>query len=189
MKILLLFPILVYLLLVIVNQDLLHTQQVINIFWAKELSIPFLFYNSVFIVFYAVIVFFAYDSLNIFLKYKIKRQEKEITELKPKLYDGQSDILKKISKEIESGNKEIKKENKEHIKSILSESDDKIKNILSKNNDKLEKLIKKSDEKLEEYKKSNKEVLIQHWKETDKLLWKINLLDKWLLDKIKSSLS
>ena len=95
MKILLLLPILAYLLLVLVNQDLLHTNQTINIFWAKELDIPFLFYNSVFIVIYAVLVFFAYDSLNIFLKYKLKKQEKEIIELKSKLYDWQEDIFEK----------------------------------------------------------------------------------------------
>ena len=177
MKILLLLPILIYLLLVLVNQDLLQTQQTINIFWAKELSIPFLFYNSVFIVLYSVIVFFAYDWLNIFLRYKLEKQEKEIVELKSKLYNWQEEILKKISKEIEWGLKDIKKENKENIKILVLESDEKVK-----------KLIKKSDEKLDEYKNLNKELLLQHWKETDKILWKVNLLDKWILDKIKDSI-
>ena len=129
-----------------------------------------------------------YDWINLFLRYKIRKQEKEIVNLKSKLYEGQADILKKISKEIENWTKEIKKENKEQIKTFFDKSDEKIKNILSKSNEKLEKLIKKSDEKLEDYKNSNKQVLIQHWKETDKILWKMNLLDKWILDKIKNSL-
>ena len=177
MKILLLLPILFYLLLVLVNQDLLHSTQNINLFWAKQLEIPFLLYNSIFIVFYAVLVFFVYDWLNIFLKYKIWKQEKEIVKLKSKLYDWQADILKKISKEIENSYKDLKKENKETIK-----------NILIKNEEKIEKLLKKSDEKLENYKKLNQELLLKHWRETDKILWKINLLDKWILDKIKDSL-
>lgn len=177
MKILLLIPILFYLLLVLVNWNLLHTEQVINLFWAKEISIPFLFYNSIFIVLYSVIVFFAYDWLNIFLKYKIKKQEKEIVFLKSQLFDNQEKLLKNISKEIENWKKEIKKENKELIK-----------NLEDKHFEKIQKLIKDSDEKLEKYKNTNKELLLQHWKETDKLLSKINLIDKWILDKIKNSL-
>lgn len=188
MKILLLLPILVYLLLVLVNWDLLYNYQTINLFWVKSISIPFLFYNSVFIVVYSVLVFFAYDWLNIFLRYKIKKQEKEIVKLKSMLYDGQEDVIKKISKEIEKYNKDLKKDNKEIFKDYFEKSDERIDKIISKNNEKLEKIIKKSDEKLEEYKTSNKQLLIQHWKETDKILWKINLLDKWILDKIKDSL-
>ena len=188
MKVLLLLPILFYLLLVLVNGDLLHSHQVVNFFWAKEVNIPFLFYNSVFIVLYSVIVFFAYDWLNIFLRYKLKKQEREIIELKSKLYDWQEDLIKKISKEIENWNKEIKKENKENIKNIWEKHDEKIEKIITKNNDKLEVFIRKGDEKLENYKNSNKELLLQHWKETDKLLSKINLIDKWILDKIKDSI-
>lgn len=177
MKVLLLLPILFYLLLVLVNLNLLDSHQTINLFWVKDFNVPFLFYNSVFIVLYSIIVFFAYDGLNIFLKYKLRKQEKEIIELKAKLYNWQEDILKKISKEIENWNKEIKIENKENIK-----------NISDKNNNKLESLIKKSDERLYDYKKSNKELLLQHWKETDKLLSKINLIDNSILDTIKNSL-
>jgi len=188
MKVLLLLPIIIYLALILVNLDLAKNLQEVNLFGAETLKIPFLLYNSIFIVVYSVLVFFAYDSLNIFLRYKISKQEKEIVDLKSQLYDWQADILKKISKEIENWNKEARKENKEFIKNISLENDDKIKNILSKNNEKLEKFIKKSDERLEDYKNSNKELLVQHWKETDKLLWKMNLIDKGILDKIKDSL-
>jgi hypothetical protein len=166
MKILLLFPILVYLLLVLVNIDFIYDTEVINIFGIKKIEIPFIFYNSAFVVIYSVLILFIYDWLDIFLRHKIKKQEREIVELKAKLYDWQSDVLKKISKE-----------NKENIKSVQDKSDEKI-----------IKYIKKSDEQLEEYKKSNKELLLQHWKETDKLLGKINLIDKGVLDKIKNSL-
>ena len=177
MKILLLLPILFYLLLILVNIDLLQTVQIINFFGVKELNVQFLLYNSIFIVFYAIIVFFTYDGLNIFLRYKLKKQEEEIIRLKSTLYNWQEDILKKISKEIEKWNKENKKDNIALIKEITKKSDEKI-----------VKLIKSNDEKLENYKNSNQNVLLQHWKETDKLLSKINLIDKWVLDKIKNSL-
>lgn len=177
MKILLLLPILFYLLLILVNIDLLQTVQIINFFGVKELNVQFLLYNSIFIVFYAIIVFFTYDGLNIFLRYKLKKQEEEIIRLKSTLYNWQEDILKKISKEIEKWNKENKKDNIALIKEITKKSDEKI-----------VKLIKSNDEKLENYKNSNQNVLLQHWKETDKLLSKINLIDKWILDKIKNSL-
>ena len=166
MKVLLLLPILVYLALILVNLDLVKNVQEVNFFGADILKIPFLLYSSIFVVAYTFLVFLAYDWINLFLRYKIKKQDKEIVNLKSKLYEGQADILKKISKEIENWNKEIKKENKEHIKNIFSEN----------------------NKKLEEYKNSNKEILIKHWKETDKLLWKINLLDKGILDKIKDSI-
>lgn len=177
MKILLLLPILFYLLLILVNIDLLQTVQIINFFGVKELNAQILLYNSIFIVFYAIIVFFTYDGLNIFLRYKLKKQEEEIIRLKSTLYNWQEDILKKISKEIEKWNKENKKDNIALIKEITKKSDEKI-----------VKLIKSNDEKLENYKNSNQNVLLQHWKETDKLLSKINLIDKWVLDKIKNSL-
>lgn len=177
MKILLLLPILFYLLLILVNIDLLQTVQIINFFGVKELNVQFLLYNSIFIVFYAIIVFFTYDGLNIFLRYKLKKQEEEIIRLKSTLYNWQEDILKKISKEIEKWNKENKKDNIALIKEITKKSDEKI-----------VKLIKSNDEKLENYKNSNQNVLLQHWKETDKLLSKINLIDNWILDKIKNSL-
>ena len=177
MKILLLLPILFYLLLVLVNWDLLKTTQEINFFGVGKYDIPFLFYNSVFIVVYSVLVFFAYDWLNIFLKYKIKKQDEEIVKLKSMLYDKQEDLIKNFSKQIENFSKEIKKENKQNSKEFFEKFDDK-----------LQKLVKKTDEKLEAYKSSNKQLLLEHWKQTDKILSKINLIDKSILDKIKDSL-
>ena len=189
MKILLLLPILVYVLLIMVNLELFMSQQTINLFWASTYELPFFLYNWMFIVIYAILIFFIYDWLNIFLRMKVKRQDREITELKSKLYNWQKDLLKSITKEIIDWNKSLKREVIEWNKVLKREVIEWNKNIKTENKESVKTYVEENNKLLGQYTKENNKVLVQHWKETDKILSKVNLLDKWILNKIKESVS
>ncbi len=164
MKILLLFPILAYLFLLLVNIPLLKELQVLNIFWAISIEVPFFLFSSIFIVIYSVSVFFIYDWINIYLHYKIRKLDKEIIELKSDLYNWQEELIKKINSNFKESLADIKKDLNEKILNFSQEL----------------------EETLEKIKKENDESLNKTKKESEKIFSKLNLIDKTVLDKIKS---
>lgn len=164
MKLLLLLPILLYLVVILWNIWLLNEIKDVNILWLQTYSVPVFLFSSIFIVLYAILVFFVYDWLNSFLHYKIDNLDKQIVELKSKLYDWQEKLLSKITKETE--NYVLK----------LKESDEK----------KLFDFNAKNEKLLEELRKENKEQFLSYKKETDKILEKVSFIDPSMWDKIKN---
>lgn len=166
MKIILLLPIVAYLLLVLVNLELLKDFDSVNLFWADIIKIPILLFNTLFIVWYSVLVFFVYDWLNSYLQYKIRKLDKEIVWLKSDLYDNQESLISAIKKDNLVILEKIKIENKDIIKSI----------------------DEKNTKAIETYKNENKESIEKRQQEAEKILKKLNLLDEWVFDKLKKAI-
>ncbi len=93
MRILILFPIILYLWIVIFNLDMLKKVDSINIYWITNIDIPVFLYISIFSILYVVFVILLFDSVWIFSSRKIKKLNKEVFELKSKLYDEREDEL------------------------------------------------------------------------------------------------
>jgi len=77
MKVLLLIPDLLYMMVALINMDLLKKLESVN-FLILDKNIPVLAYSTVFFILYVLIVWFALISANVFVVYKKKKQEKEI---------------------------------------------------------------------------------------------------------------
>ncbi len=162
MKTLLLFPIFIYLALMLVNIDLLWTSQEINIFWATLLNIPVFLFSSIFLVLYAVFVFLVYDGQNYMLNKKNIQLDKEIVRLKSTLYDGQSELLSKLSENYTKSFESFKKSNDEHFDKIIKF-----------NEYTLEKVITETWANFAKYKKETKKLLNSDKNFVEKLkVWK-----------------
>ncbi len=125
MKVLLLLPALLYMIVALINIDLLKKWDTVN-FLVVDKDIPVIAYTTVFFILYVLITWFILISANIFVDYKRKKQDKEIWKLKSKLLDGQEALLTKIDEHfekilnsaIEEGNKKIEAYKKENEKVI-----------------------------------------------------------------------
>jgi hypothetical protein len=158
MKTILLIPIFFYLLLMSLNIDLLKSTQDINIIWFN-VKTQWLLYSTIFVMIYAVTVYFLYSWYNAFLKHKINNLEKEIVELKSNLFDEQEELVEKIKQNYDKLFEEYKKENDANFKKII-ELDQNI----------LEKIISIStpnptvaDSELDKYKKKAEKILANKW--------------------------
>lgn len=154
MRVLILLPILAYLWIIAFNIDLLSSKEVVNIFGLMNLEIPVLFYSTIFLVLYSILIILFFDSVNAFKNRKIRKMEKQVFTLKSKLYDEREDELAVFMKE------------QKH---------------------KLDKFLEKEENNFEKYKSEQETNLAKQKAESDKILEKLNLLDEWLLAKIKKT--
>jgi hypothetical protein len=82
------------------------------------------------------------------LQYKIKKQNREIVQLKSQLYDRQKNILQDIVKKIDEGNEQLHKNQQKTLESFIVES----------------------NSSLQKHNQENASILLQHGKETDRIL-------------------
>jgi len=163
MNLILLFPILIYLGLLLVNMPLLKDSQLINIFWAQTINAPVFMFSSFFIVLYAVLIYVVYSGINSFQAHKLKKLEREIVELKSELYNGQKDLLAKISWDFGVQFENFKRDNQ-----------NKFDTIIEFNQYTLEKVIDETNGSFAKYKK-----------ETQKLLAHAKSGDKGMIERLK----
>lgn len=157
MKFLILLPILVYSILLLGNVNLLRMTQEINILWITTMTLPFFLINSVFIIWYTIFVFFIYDWINMFLNFKIKKLDKEIVELKSKLYDWQKDLIETLTKNYHNSLDEFKKDNLLKFQTIIKYNEYTLDKIISENQSDFEKHKKESSKLLAKSKFSESE--------------------------------
>lgn len=159
MKTILLVPIFLYLILLLVNIDLLKTAQDVNIFWFTTIHTQWLLFSSIFIALYATLVYFLYNWVNAYLKHKISNLEKEIVELKSDLYDWQEELIDNIKQTYDKLFEEFKKENDINFKKIIELDQnilDKIISISVPNSN-------ISEIELDRYKKKAEKILANKW--------------------------
>lgn len=99
MKILILIPIILYLSLVFFNLDLLNTIEPVSLFWLYTIEVPIIFYSITFLILYSILIFIIFDLVNSYLHHKLNKSDKEVFELKSKLYDEREDELAVFMKE------------------------------------------------------------------------------------------
>lgn len=158
MKTLLLFPLFIYLALMLVNIDLLKTSQEINLFWASTINIPVFLFSSIFLVLYTILVFIVYDGNNFLLRKQNIDQDKKIVKLKAKLYDWQDELLDRINSDYEKSLESFQKDNNNHFDKIIKF-----------NEYTLEKVITETWADFNKYKKETKKLLNADKSIVDKL--------------------
>lgn len=162
MKILLLFPVLLYLALMLVNVPLLQSAQVINIFWATSIEVPMFLFSSWFVVIYALTLYLAYSGIRGYQLHKIKKLERELVDTKSTLYDGQKEVLERMQGDFEVQFENFKRDNEQKFDTIIKF-----------NQYTLEKVLEETNGSFEKYKK-----------ETQKLLRQAKGVDNKLVEKL-----
>lgn len=95
-NIILLSPVLIYVILLLINSQLLAKKEIVNIFWIWDLEIPIIAIISVFFVVYIFLMYFSGKFSSFFISSKNKGLEEEKMKLKAKLSDQIPEIEKKM---------------------------------------------------------------------------------------------
>ena len=110
LNILILIPLLIYILLLLINKDLLLTTQEVNVFWIYKTDIQLILYITIFFVLYFIVLWSLFKFSNFFADHKNKKQEEEILTLKAKLADQTPELIEWIQKILDEKLKEFKDE-------------------------------------------------------------------------------
>ena len=113
-NIILLSPVLIYVILLLINSDLLAKKENVNIFWIWDLQMPVIAIISVFFVAYIFLMYFSWKFSSFFTDHKLKKLEEENLKLKAKL----SDLIPEITKTIDEKTKKMIEE----IKTLTDKS-------------------------------------------------------------------
>ncbi len=154
MRLLILLPILAYLWIIGFNIDLLSSREIVNIFGLTKLEMPVLFYSTVFLVIYSILIILFFDSVSALKNRKIRKLEKQVFTLKSKLYDEREDEL------------------------VV---------FMTEQKRRLDDFLKSQEEVVGKLKTEYNETLEKQKTDTDRILSRLNLLDEWVLDKIKKT--
>ncbi len=108
LNILILIPLLIYILLLLINKDLLLTTQEVNIFWLYKANIQFVLYISIFFILYLLLLWWLFKFSNLFADYKNKKLNDEILKLKSQLTDQTPELIEWIQKILDEKLEEFK---------------------------------------------------------------------------------
>jgi len=100
MNIILLSPILIYVVLLLINSNLLTKTEKVNLFWIWDLDIPVIAIISLIFVVYIFLMYFSGKISTFFTNSKNKSLEKENLELKAKIADLIPEINKSLDEKI-----------------------------------------------------------------------------------------
>jgi len=138
-NIIMLLPLLIYVVLLLINSNLLIEKSEVNLFWISSFEIPIVSIITLFFIIYILIIYFSWKFSSFFTNSKINILQKEKLELKSKLADQIPDIESRIDdkyikileefKNISNKNLELHKNN---TKQVLENLDFEIKNIKEK---------------------------------------------------------
>ena len=138
-NIIFLFPILIYVVLLLINSTLLLEKDIVNLFWITEVEIPLITLITLFFIIYIFIIYFSWKFSLFFTNSKIKALENDKLELKSRLFDQIPDLERTIDekystilddfKEVSNKNLEL---HKNQTKQVLENLEFEIKNIKEK---------------------------------------------------------
>lgn len=87
MNIILLFPLLIYVILLLINSNLLSKKEIVNFFWIYKTEASVITLISLFFVLYIIFIYFSWKFSLFFTNTKNKSLEDEKYQLKSKLAD------------------------------------------------------------------------------------------------------
>ena len=128
-NIILLFPILLYVLLILINKELLDIKENVSVFWIWEIELPIISVITVFFVLYIIIIWLLLNFGEVFVSIKKKRLEREIKDLKVKLQDWQEELLWNIKKDFIEVLEQFKEENKKSTEILKKENEKVVTNL------------------------------------------------------------
>jgi uncharacterized integral membrane protein len=125
-NIILLSPVLIYVVLLLINSELLTKKELVNIFWIWNIEIPLIALISVFFVAYIFLMYFSGKFSSFFISSKNKSLEEEKIQLKAKLSEQIPEIEKRMNEKFskvledfkEVGNKNLELHKKETSKTL-----------------------------------------------------------------------
>ena len=140
-NIIFLFPILIYVVLLLINSNLLLQKEAVNLFWITEIEVPLISLITLFFIIYMFILYFSGKFSLFFTNSKIKSLENDKLELKSRLFDQIPDLERTIDekytiildefKNISNKNLEL---HKKETSKVLGNLEFEIKNIKEKIN-------------------------------------------------------
>lgn len=101
-NILLLSPVLIYMVLLLINTNLLVKKENISIFWIWDLEIPLISIISLFFIVYIFLMYFSWKFSTFFSNHRNKILEEENLKLKAQLSDLIPDINKNLDEKIKT---------------------------------------------------------------------------------------
>ena len=99
-NIVLLSPVLIYVVLLLINSNLLSVREDISIFWIWNINAPVIVLISVFFVTYIFLMYFSWKFSTFFSTHRNKKLEEENIRLKAQLSDLIPDITKNLDDKI-----------------------------------------------------------------------------------------
>ncbi len=99
MNIILLSPVLIYVILLLINNDLLSKREEISLFWIWDFNAPVIALISVFFVVYIFLMYFSWKFSTFFSTHRNKVLEEENIKLKAKLSDQIPEIEKRVNEQ------------------------------------------------------------------------------------------
>lgn len=141
-NLIILVPLLIYVIILLANNQLLHTKWEINLFFASfEVNIVTII--SIFFVLYILIIYSVFKFSNFFVSHKNKNLSEEVNKLKAEMQDKQPKLLEAIEKRFSDILEKANSKHKESIE-ILKKENEKV--VINLNYDL--KIIKEKVEKI-----------------------------------------
>jgi len=139
LNLLFLLPILIYVLLLLINSNLLSRSEVVNLFWIADVELPFISVSTIFFIAYIFLMYFSWKFSSFFTNTKMKKIEEEKLILEAKLANKIPEIEKTMEEKFEkvlNEFKDISNKNlelhKNQTKQVLENLEFEIKNIKDK---------------------------------------------------------
>ncbi len=122
LNIILLSPVLVYVVLLLINSELLSEKTTVNLFWLAEVELPLITLISVFFVGYIMILYSLFKFSNFFVAHKNKNLTWEVNALKAEMQDKEPKLLEAIEKKFWEILEKSNAENKQNIDILKKEN-------------------------------------------------------------------
>ena len=116
-------PILIYVILLLLNNELLLKNEEVNFFWVFKPEIPVIALISVFFIVYIILLYFSEKFSLFFANHRTKKLEKEVLELKARLQEQIPDIVDVMKIEFRVIVENIKNENRRDLELSKKEND------------------------------------------------------------------
>ena len=128
LNLILLLPLLLYVIILLINNELLSTKAEINLFFAN-FEINIVTFISIFFVLYILVIYWIFKFSSFFVSHKKDNLQNELNKLKADMQDREPKLLEKIEKKFSEILEKSQKENKQNIEILKKENEKVITNL------------------------------------------------------------
>ncbi|MDQ7010053.1 MAG: hypothetical protein Q9M94_07220 [Candidatus Gracilibacteria bacterium] len=128
LNIILLFPLLIYVIILLANSELLNTKGEVNLFFTS-FEINIVTFISLFFVLYILIIYGIFKFSNFFVSHKNKNLSEEVNKLKAEMQDREPKLLENIEKKFSEILEKSNNQNKQNIDILKKENEKVITNL------------------------------------------------------------
>lgn len=128
LNIILLFPVLIYVILLLANNELLNIKWNINLFFTS-FEINIVTFISIFFVLYILIIYSIFKFSNFFVNNKNKNLLDDVNKLKAEMQDNQPKLLENIENKFSEILEKSSAQNKQNIEILKKENEKVITNL------------------------------------------------------------